>query len=977
MGLSAANVATADEGALHTGPAARSRSDLIIRSTRTGANIHESWYTLPPGRTLRTGSCMYDNGEPLNDFGFPASQISSPAGVWPEILAGAADDFTLSGGAPGTDCHITTIRTAFQFFNPGFETATPRTTFEGVHVTVYHNIVGPNVPSGAPTIASGQSGTYLVSRFIQASSLQNEVLVGECINAYQVDIPVDITVAYGVTYWLSIVPTFLAPPQSAWPFSVMNQGVAAKQGFQVPPSPPAISFWTTIQGNIQDPGCTGAPAADTSFDLAFMLMGDETSTVIGACCDDSAPLSCMDGVNQLNCQNTTQRFSPNTLCANMNPPCGTTSAGACCLSDGVCQFLNPTDCQNTGGAWQAGNCTSSPCTPANGLCTNAILVSNGTTVFSTVGAITDGPADTPSAPCTNINQDVWFKYTSSCTGTVTVSLCGGTDYDSALAAYQTWNCLPALGLRVACHNDFCGDDGQISFPATLNGQFLIRVGGAALATGTGSMLITCVPNGSGACCMPDRTCQVLTQSQCQTAGGMYTGGQPCSDLTCPPPVNDLCANAILMTSDTILIDNRGADTDGPDETPTCSTMNQDIWYQVNADCDGLLVVSLCEGTNFDATLAIYDGCVCAPSLGNRLGCNDDGCGSPGGPAKVSIPATNGQCYLIRVGGNGSAQGTGTLRVDCVPTGQGACCHANLMCEVTLPANCVAPDDRFTPDDLCSPITCAAPVNDLCANAILMSSNGTFPYDSRGAATDGPLDSPGPPCTNVNQDVWYQYIAICDGQLSASLCTGTTYNAAMAIYDGCTCPPSLGAMLACDNDSCGPGGPPVVTIPVTMGQCYLIRVGGEGAESGAGQLMLNCQPNQGPGDICVGDANNDCSVDLNDITGFVDVLLGNITPLPTGLCRTDTTNDGVLDGRDIQPFIGSLINANSCGCCRGDMNGDGLLDGRDVQGLVDAMLLPALPCTSTYRAADINADDLVDFADVDVLVNKLINGDVCP
>lgn len=705
----------------------------------------------------------------------------------------------MTGGSPGSDCRITTVRTVFYFLGPGSETATPTTTFQGVHVTVYYNVTPANIPSGVPTISGGQTGPYLASRFVPASSLQNQTLVGACTPSYQVDIPVDITVAYDVPYWLSIVPVFQGPPESFWPFSEQNHNQPSKQGFQITGSGPSPPFWTNVGGN--GGNCLGAPPPASNTDLTFMLLGEQTPAVTGACCND-ASANCVDGVNIVNCQLSNLRFSEGISCGSVSPPCGTNTPGACCLGEGACQQLTPTNCQNSGGTWQAGTCTNSPCTPTNGLCANAISISSGVFVFNTIGALTDGPPDSPIAPCTNIGQDIWFKYTSGCTGTVTVSLCGATDYDSALAAYQTWNCFPNLGLRVACHNNVCGDDAQISFPTTTNQQFLIRVGGAGAATGTGTMTVTCLPAGMGACCKPDNTCEVLTQAQCQSLMGMYTGGQPCSLLTCPAPVNDLCANAILVTSNTVL--------------------------------------SFATGS---------------------------------------------------------------------------------------------------------------------------------------ASTDGPADTPNPPCTVVNQDVWYQYTAVCDGQLTASLCNVTNYNAALAVYNGCVCAP-LGALLGCDNDACAAGGAAQVTVPVTMGQCYLIRVGGQGSAVGLGQLSLNCVPNSGNVNECAGDANNDCAVDLNDISGFVDELLGNIVLAPSGICRADLSNDGELDGRDIQPFVKKMIGTNNCACCRGDMNNDGLLDGRDLQGMVNAVLSPPQPCTTSYRAADVNADDIVDVFDAEALATKLLSNQSC-
>ncbi|HUN82221.1 MAG TPA: dockerin type I domain-containing protein, partial [Phycisphaerae bacterium] len=351
-----------------------------------------------------------------------------------------------------------------------------------------------------------------------------------------------------------------------------------------------------------------------------------------------------------------------------------------------------------------------PCAPANGLCANAILVSSATTPFSTIGAVTDGPADSPNPPCTVVNQDIWFKYTASCSGTTTVSLCSA-NYDTAMAVYQGWGCSP-LGVRLTCNNDFCGTASQVSFSSLSNGQYLIRVGGNGSASGTGTMAVTCIPTGSGACCMPNHTCTVMTMSQCQTAGGTYSSGQPCSPVTCPPPANDLCANAILVTTEYTAFDTTAAQTDGNVEAG-CPAINQDLWYRYNAICDGTLEIRLCEGTAFDAALAVYLGCSC-PTSGNLIACDDDGCGVLNGPPRLAITAVNGQCYLIRIGGKGTAAGPGIMHIGCVPTGMGACCHSDMTCSITTQPNCSGSGDIFTAGDICSPAACTAPVGNACA-----------------------------------------------------------------------------------------------------------------------------------------------------------------------------------------------------------------------------------------------------------------------
>lgn len=707
-------------------PSAVCRRELMGVTTRPAGDILSSWYALPEGAASRGTQCIYDNGAPLDDDIHPASQLDD---AYP-FIAGAADDFIISGGTEDMNCHINTVRAAFAIFNGQQPGDTPRTLFEGVYVTIYADASGQ--PSGEPTQSGGQTGSYIVSRFVPATSLQNETLLGSCLPVYRVDIPVDIVLSKDVTYWLSLVPKFEFPPQSALSLSQMTGGTPAVQGASFDPQYP---FWTVVPGNLQN--CPDAPPPGTAKNLSFMLIGTESAAVTGACCTDT---TCVEGVNQADCQQLNQRFQAGGMCADFNPPCTETGAGGCCLPDGACQDLDPTACGNSGGTWNATPCTSGLCLPVNGLCANAILVSNGLTVFNTAGAVTDGPADSPTPPCTLVNQDIWFRYTSDCAGTVTVSLCGSA-FDTAVSVYDGWGCGASLGLRVACNNDAagCGSASRASFPAAANGQYLIRVGGAGDASGAGVMDIACVPSGSGACCFPDRHCEILTQSECAAIPGVYTAGQPCSPVTCGPE-NDLCASALLVSS------------------------------------------------------------------------------------------------------------------------------------------------------------------------------GTHPFDTRGGTTDGPLDSPGPPCTDVMQDVWFQYIAECTGQLTASLCTNTDFDAAMSVYQECACSP-LGARLACDNDACGSaGGPATVTLAATQGQCYLIRIGGQGAATGTGELTLTCMPPSSG--CCRGDTNGDGSINEADVQGLVDALLADVPLDPLVFCRADVNADASVDGKDIAEFVFKVLNTPECtgACC---------------------------------------------------------------
>jgi hypothetical protein len=82
------------------------------------------------------------------------------------------------------------------------------------------------------------------------------------------------------------------------------------------------------------------------------------------------------------------------------------------------------------------------------------------------------------------SPNIWYRYTATGTGDVTVSLCGSS-YDTKLAVYNRVNCPPSESDLIECNDDFCGWQSQITFAATAGRQYLIEVGGFGSDTGQG------------------------------------------------------------------------------------------------------------------------------------------------------------------------------------------------------------------------------------------------------------------------------------------------------------------------------------------------------------------------------------------------------------------------------------------------------------------------------------------------------------
>ena len=134
--------------------------------------------------------------------------------------------------------------------------------------------------------------------------------------------------------------------------------------------------------------------------------------------------------------------------------------------------------------------------PINNDCEDAIEITDGSYDFTNLGATTDGPDEVEDCDFygyTHIQADVWFLYTASCDGPVTVDICD-SDYNTKMAVY-TAGCPGIPGKTIACDDRSCdGLQSFITFDASKGSQYRIRIGGYEGEKGSGTLLIFC---GSG------------------------------------------------------------------------------------------------------------------------------------------------------------------------------------------------------------------------------------------------------------------------------------------------------------------------------------------------------------------------------------------------------------------------------------------------------------------------------------------------
>lgn len=175
--------------------------------------------------------------------------------------------------------------------------------------------------------------------------------------------------------------------------------------------------------------------------------------------------------------------------------------GACCLPNGTCavnQTVN--QCINLGGVYQGhgipcpnGGC---PVLPPNDECGGALPIFNGVTPIDNSAATTS--VNIPGAACifggfVNFRKDLWYSYTATCTGMVTVHTCAttGAVTDTVLSVFTG----PCTALdEVGCDDDSCsgnvnGDRSVVTFLATAGVEYKIRVGTFGTNAG-GPMVLT-------------------------------------------------------------------------------------------------------------------------------------------------------------------------------------------------------------------------------------------------------------------------------------------------------------------------------------------------------------------------------------------------------------------------------------------------------------------------------------------------------
>jgi len=328
--------------------------------------------------------------------------------------------------------------------------------------------------------------------------------------------------------------------------------------------------------------------------------------------------------------------------------------------------------------------------PPNDDCADAAVLIDGVNNFTTQDATTEPSIPALPASCDegaglSFDRDVWYDYTATCTGILTVSTCGTAAFNTRLAVYDAPSSACACptdnsGL-VTCDDNTSGcssNTSEVVISAVTGNCYKVRLGGVSGAQGTGTINVSCTPNDE---CANARTVAANSTTSGSTRNTNIDNGLP----TCGPAV-----------------------------------VSPGVWFRVVGN-GNRLTASTCTGTLFNTRLSVFTGTGC-----NSLTCvagADNTCGSQ---EVVSWCSTLNEQYWILVHGGTGATGFFTLTMVSTSCNDNNLCTQD-SCNVTTGA-CV--NTVTTPSGMCCAPTTGVltPIDDMnpCTNDVC-NANGSVSH----------------------------------------------------------------------------------------------------------------------------------------------------------------------------------------------------------------------------------------------------------
>jgi hypothetical protein len=124
--------------------------------------------------------------------------------------------------------------------------------------------------------------------------------------------------------------------------------------------------------------------------------------------------------------------------------------------------------------------------PSNDDCTTPIVLGmGGGSGYDNSTATTGAQGATA---CGAVNNDLWYTWTASMSGTATLDTCFQTNDDTSVAIYLGSGC--PSGNAIACDDNSCGVQSMATFPIVAGGTYTLQVGSGSGNGGPSSFIIT-------------------------------------------------------------------------------------------------------------------------------------------------------------------------------------------------------------------------------------------------------------------------------------------------------------------------------------------------------------------------------------------------------------------------------------------------------------------------------------------------------
>lgn len=256
--------------------------------------------------------------------------------------------------------------------------------------------------------------------------------------------------------------------------------------------------------------------------------------------------------------------------------------------------------------------------PVNDLCTNATRIECGETITGTTLEATSENVSCASS----LYSGVWYKFTGDY-GTATLSLCNSANFNTFLAVYLNVSGSCSVLTCVGFNDNACGTSSEITIN-TIPIEYFVLVQGV-FEEGDFELSLTCMP---------------------------------------PPPSNDECANAEVLTcGQTFSGAVEGATATGaPQDCLSGGSLQDGVWFTFTGTGTGTLisVVTQLPGTDLSKRLHLYNGTCevlsCTPNVDYTTNGTIFG---------LFFTSVLNEGYYLYLDGAGGATGNYEISLDCI------------------------------------------------------------------------------------------------------------------------------------------------------------------------------------------------------------------------------------------------------------------------------------------------------------------------